>query len=54
MPRKTIKRRRNRRRTLKRLRRKGGGDSQALKIPDAAFSRGVGSPVNSADPFYFK
>ena len=54
MPRKTIKRsKRNRRRTLKRLRRKGGSNSQALKIPDGAFGRGVGSPVNSADPFYF-
>jgi hypothetical protein len=47
MPRKTKKSKKSRRRTLRRLRRKGGGDSQALKIPDAAFGRGVGTPVDT-------
>jgi hypothetical protein len=51
--RKTLKTRsrKNRRRTLRRIR-KGGSDGQQLQIPTSAFGAKIGAPVNSADPWY--
>ena len=47
------KKRSTRRKTLRRRKnRKGGGDSQALTMPSSSFGRFVGSPINSADPWY--
>jgi len=51
MPRKTYKKaKRNRRRTLRRLRKRGGADSQALIPPTSAFK--VSAPVNSDNAWY--
>jgi len=48
-----MKKRSTRRKTLRRRKsRKGGGDSQALAMPSSSFGRFVGSPSNSADPWY--
>jgi hypothetical protein len=50
---KHTKKRSTRRKTLRRRKhRKGGGDSQAIVMPDSSFGRFVGSPENSADPWY--
>ncbi len=55
MPRKTRKvSRKQRRRTLRRIpkrSKKGGADSQSLKIPDAPF-KNPGNPVNSDNAWY--
>lgn len=48
-----MKKRSTRRKTLRRRKgRKGGGDSQAIVMPSSSFGRFVGSPENSADPWY--
>jgi hypothetical protein len=50
---KHTKKRSTRRKTLRRRKtRKGGGNSQALTMPDSSFGRFVGSPENSADSWY--
>jgi len=61
MPRKTMKSKRSRRRTLRRKAKRGGNlaqtsavDRQNMDFPSSAFAKNIGSPVNSADPFYFK
>lgn len=55
MPRKTLKvSKRHRRRTLRKIpkrTKKGGADTQALKIPGAGFEN-PGNPVNSDNKFY--
>jgi hypothetical protein len=52
MPRKTFKKsRKQRRRTLRRLK-KGGGDSQTLQIPSASFGPKIGAPVNSDNAWH--
>ena len=48
-----MKKRSTRRKTLRRRKnRKGGGDSQAIVMPNSSFGRFAGSPSNSADPWY--
>jgi len=48
MPRKTLKRsRKSRRRTIRRYRKKGGGDSQSITIPTDAIKVSVPNPSNS-------
>lgn len=48
---KTIKRsRKNRRRTLRRIPKKGGKDSQAMTPPDSAFKHAA--PINSDNAWY--
>ena len=48
MPRKTRKHsRKHQRRTLRRIPKKGGADSQALIPPNSAFSQKIGVPLNS-------
>lgn len=55
MPRKTLKvSKRHRRRTLRKIpkrTKKGGADTQALKIPSEGFAK-VGNPVNSDNAWY--
>jgi hypothetical protein len=47
MPRKTLKRsRKSRRRTIRRYRKKGGGDSQSMIIPTNAIKVSVPDPSN--------
>jgi len=53
MPRKTLKKsRKHRRRTLRRLKKKGGGDSQSLTIPSESFGPKIGAPVNSDNAWH--
>ena len=53
MPRKTFKKsQKRRRRTLRRLKKKGCGDSQSLSIPSASFSEKIGTPVNSDNAWH--
>jgi hypothetical protein len=48
MPRKTLKRsRKHQRRTLRRIPKKGGADSQSLIPPNSAFGSKIGAPENS-------
>jgi hypothetical protein len=52
MPRKTVKRsRKSRRRTIRRYRKKGGSNSQALIIPTKAIEVSAGG-INSQDQIY--
>jgi hypothetical protein len=52
MPRKTRKvSRKHRRRTLRRIHKKGGADTQALKIPSDGFKT-PGNPINSDNAWY--
>lgn len=48
------KKRSTRRKTLRRRKgsKKGGADSQSLKMPDSSFGRFVGSPENTANSWY--
>lgn len=43
--------RKTRRRTLRRIHKKGGADSQALKIPSDGF-KSPGNPINSDNAWY--
>ena len=56
MPRKTLKQRRNRQRTLRKLRKgkKRGGalEGQALAMPSSSFGAPIGAPVNSDNAWH--